>query len=174
MILGNKEIRQRAQQEDLVKPFNLANLQPASYDIRLAGPFIYTPPVDKKIIFGSTMPKSNQGNPDFLILVPGAFVLGSTVEWVNMPLDLSAQVDGRSTLGRLGVALHITAGWIDPGFKGHITLEICNHSRQTIAIPQGARVGQLIFFPVLGCDCGYDGKYQGQISTTNARNDSGF
>src|SRR5439155_22771728 len=77
------------------------------------------------------------------ILHPGEFVLGTTLERVRIPADLVAKVEGRSSLGRLAVVVHATAGFVDPGFEGHITLELSNLGRAPVALPPGIRASQI-------------------------------
>jgi dCTP deaminase len=84
------------------------------------------------------------------LLNPGEFILGSTKEYFQIPCDHAAQVDGKSSLGRLGLLVHITAGWIDPGFKGNITLEICNINSQPIYIYHEMYIAQLIIMQLSG------------------------
>ena len=79
-------------------------------------------------------------------LQPGEFILGSTEEYVTMPRDLVAQVDGKSSLGRLGIAIHITAGFMDPCFKGNVTLEIKNVSDKPFTLKYGMPIAQIVFF----------------------------
>lgn len=79
-------------------------------------------------------------------LQPGEFILGSTEEYVTVPRDLVAQVDGKSSLGRLGIAIHITAGFVDPAFKGNVTLEIKNVSDKPFTLRWGMPIAQIVFF----------------------------
>lgn len=168
MILGDSEIKARAKCTALVEPYSPQSLQPASYDVALAGPFLFPCP-GQVVCPGTTTPEYSTVDGDELVLRPGQFALASTFERVNLPRSLAAQVDGRSTMGRLGLAVHVTAGWLDPGFTGHVTLEICNHGPQTLSIPVGTRVAQLVFFEVGGCQQGYCGRYQRQKQTEGAK-----
>lgn len=168
MILGNGEIHAQVLCDNLIEPFSTVNLQPASYDVALAGPFLFPEP-NQHVYLNKTNPTYQVVKHGNLVLHPSQFVLASTVERVNLSLSLAAQVDGRSTMGRLGLAVHITAGWLDPGFSGTITLEICNHGPQVLSIPVGTRIAQLIFFEVKGCQNGYCGRYQRQSKTEGAR-----
>ena len=89
-------------------------------------------------------------------LQPGEFILGSTSEYVKIPRDLVAQVDGKSSLGRLGIAIHITAGFIDPSFNGNITLEIKNNTDKPFVLRWGMPIAQIVFFTLTSpCDRGY-------------------
>ena len=106
---------------------------------------------------------------DKYLLLPGQFVLATTMEYIALPEDLTAFVEGRSSLGRMGLFIQ-NAGWVDPGFRGEITLELYNANRCAIELTAGRRVGQLVFArmdaPALKP---YDGKYQGQRGATGSR-----
>jgi len=132
-----------------IDPFSLAQVQPASYDV-LLGPGFLTPvtlrewpsaidPRDLPEDLWDAVPGTE------LTLAPGAFALGATLECVEIPTDLSATLSGKSTLGRIGLAVHVTAGYIDPGFQGNITLELWNHSPNPLRLTAGMRIGQLSF-----------------------------
>lgn len=111
---------------------------------------------------------------DSFIVQPGEFILGATVEKIKLPNDLVARVEGRSSLGRLGLLIHATAGFVDAGFEGTITLEISNVNRMPIAIYSGQRICQLAFemmtseaiVPYGDKKCS---KYQGQIMPEESR-----
>ena len=106
------------------------------------------------------------------ILHPGEFVLGQTLEWVELPDDLVARLEGKSSLGRLGLLIHSTAGYVDPGWKGNLTLELSNVANLPIALYSGMRIGQISFFrmtspverPYGSSTSG--SKYQGQSEPT--------
>lgn len=147
MILSDRDIRARmnAPRRHGPHPHGLVivpapedrQIQPASVDVRLSGAFANA----------SWLPDSApQPKPrDTLVLRPGDFILAGTVEYVEIPSDLVAQVEGRSTYARKGIIVHATAGYIDPGFRGFITLEIANISGSIRELPIGARIAQLIF-----------------------------
>lgn len=126
-------------------------IQPASVDLRLATDFIiFRAAGTSAYIHPSELDMSKVteridtgGNP--FILHPGQFVLASTMEWVKLPADLVGRVDGRSSLGRLGVLMHATAGFIDPGFEGKITLELSNVNQMPVVLKPGMRVCQISF-----------------------------
>lgn len=114
--------------------------------------------------------------PDYPVtILPGDFFLGTTVERVCMPNDLVARVEGRSSLGRLGLTVHVTAGFIDPGFEGRITLELCNLNRYPLVIYTGMRIAQLAFERMTSParrPYGHperNNKYQGQETVTLSR-----
>ena len=108
------------------------------------------------------------------ILHPGEFVLGQTLEWVELPDDLVARLEGKSSLGRLGLLIHSTAGYVDPGWKGNLTLELSNVANLPIALYRGMKIGQISFFrmsspverPYGSKELG--SKYQGQSSPTES------
>lgn len=126
-------------------------VQPASVDLRLNN-------VVKKID-GETF---TLGEKKKYVLQPGEFILGSTIEYVSIPEDIVARVEGRSSIGRLGIMVHVTAGYIDPGFKGNITLELFNCSDKDFTLNYGDALCQIVF-ETLSSPClnGYAGKYQG-------------
>ena len=130
--------------------------QPASLDLRLDNAWL----VDGEELIIN----------DHYILEPGDFVLASTLECVELPRDLVARVEGRSSFGRLGLTVHVTAGFIDPGFKGTITLELANLGNRSIRLCTGERVCQLCF-ELLDEPCldPYNGSYQGQIGVTGSK-----
>jgi dCTP deaminase len=101
---------------------------------------------------------------------PRDFALGTTLEYVRMPVNIAASLEGRSSFGRLGVTIHSTAGFIDPGFSGRITYEIQNEGTQPIALYPGMRVAQLCFYK-LSTEAvdPYDSKYKQQLTTTSSR-----
>lgn len=130
-------------------PYDPELLQPASVDIRLDRHFeVFTPgqTVDPaaRPVFAASLPRTI-GAGQRLVLPGGEFVLGSSVEEVRLPAWLACRVEGKSGLGRLGLMVHSTAGWIDPGFTGHITLELANVRRDPIVLYPGMRIGQLAF-----------------------------
>lgn len=135
-ILSDKTIKERIRlnKDLIILPLNDCDIQPCSIDLHL-GP-------DLKTIQG----KEYNLKHGRLILEPGEFILGSTYEHVEIPLDLAAQVDGKSSIGRLGIDVHKTAGWIDAGFKGNITLEINNNSNEPFTLTNKMPICQIIFF----------------------------
>ncbi len=99
-------------------------------------------------------------------LPPGGFCLGHTEEYVRIPIKHVGRVDGRSSCGRHGVSVHATAGFIDPGFEGQITLEIINHNRWTVKLTPGLRICQMSIHTLEGCATGYTEGYQWQVGAT--------
>ena len=114
------------------------------------------------------------------ILHPGEFVLGSTFELVSLPDDVAARLEGKSSLGRLGLLTHSTAGFVDPGFSGHVTLELSNVATLPIKLWPGMKIGQLCFIrtssPVINAygSGAYANRYQGQRGPTASRSWQGF
>ena len=103
------------------------------------------------------------------VLLPGQFVLATTMEYIGLPDNLTAFVEGRSSLGRMGLFIQ-NAGWVDPGFQGEITLELFNANRCAIELKAGRRVGQLVFAELdQTAQNPYRGKYQGQKGATGSR-----
>lgn len=126
----------------------LEQIQPCSVDLRLSREvMVYTQAPDERVRLGQRfdqqMENVNVGAASHFLLKPGAFALGVTMERVKLPPNILGRVEGRSSIGRAGLFVHITAGFIDPGFDGRITLEFYNGSPRTIEIPFGFRVCQL-------------------------------
>jgi dCTP deaminase len=135
-----------------VEPYNMDDLQPASLDVHLGDTFLkYDGP---PVIDFADPPVGALSHKRFMVndfwLHPGGFVLGSTLERVRIGNQYSAHFDGRSTLGRLGIMVHVTAGFIDPGFNGNITLEIKNLSETSYRFKAGMGIGQLLFHTMEG------------------------
>ena len=170
MILSDQAILTQLENRSLsISPLEKGQIQPASVDIRLGNTFsvIEDSPsgvitMDQEITY-----KTIQSNT--YVLLPGQFILATTMEYFVLPDDLTAFVEGRSSLGRMGLFIQ-NAGWVDPGFEGEITLELFNANRCAIKLQSGRRVGQLVFArmdtPALHP---YRGKYQGQKGTTGSR-----
>lgn len=134
------------------------SIQPASIDLQLSNDFI---------MFDETLHVKyiNRISSKY-VLQPGEFILGSTKEYIEVPEDMVARVEGRSSYGRLGLLVHVTAGFIDPGFKGTITLELKNISNQQIVLNENDKICQIVFEQLDNkCEQKYDGHYQGQKQT---------
>lgn len=136
----------------LIEGFRRDHLSPASYDLTLSPivrrvPTYDQTPIDVACVQpGYTEEVDMRGNHDGgYHLSPGSFILAATNEVVGLPLNLAARVEGKSSLGRLGLAVHITAGFIDPGFCGSITLEISNLLGRPIILRPGMRIAQIAF-----------------------------
>lgn len=154
MILSDRDIRARLALGDLqIQP--LANrelqLQPASVDLRLGREFLVYRPAQVTVLdpgdpesIAASMERVEIPPERAFVLHPGEFALGTTVERVKMPRDLVGVVDGRSSIGRLAVVVHATAGFIDPGFEGQITLELSNIGSIAVKLYPGMRVAQIV------------------------------
>ncbi|MEY4401701.1 MAG: hypothetical protein RL072_1566 [Actinomycetota bacterium] len=164
----------------IIDPFDEACLQPSSIDVKVSNLFRVfrnhtTALIDvKKDLTDLTELVEMKGDEPF-VLHPGEFVLGSTLERVAIANDLVARVEGKSSLGRLGLLIHSTAGFIDAGFDGHITLELSNVANLPITIYPSMKIGQVSFMTMTTpADKPYGSgargsKYQGQRGPTPSR-----
>jgi dCTP deaminase len=156
MILSDRDIRAAIETEKIGISSEDGNhgkvIGPSSYDIRLGRHFKVYKHAHLAVLDPSKADsfkditetiEIKDGEP--FIVQPGEFVLGVTMERIKLPDDIVARVEGRSSLGRLGIIIHSTAGFIDPGFEGTITLEITNINRMPVALYPGMRVGQIAF-----------------------------
>jgi dCTP deaminase len=181
MILSDHTIREELEAGRVViDPLDESSIQPSSVDLRLDRLF--------RVFLNHTMPvidvkedledltrlvKIDEG--EAFILHPGEFVLGSTFERVSLPNDLVGRIEGKSSLGRLGLLIHSTAGFIDAGFSGHITLELSNVANLPITLYPGMKIGQVSFLRMTTpADVPYGSarvgsKYQGQRGPTPSR-----
>lgn len=173
MILSDRSIREALEAGHLVvSPYDPALLQPSSLDVRLASEFrvfhnnrASVIDVRKPMEDLTELVRADEETP--FILHPGEFVLGATLEVVEIPDDLVARLEGKSSLGRLGLLIHSTAGFIDPGFRGDITLELSNVASLPIALYPGMRIGQLSFQQLTTpAENPYRGNYLGQSGPT--------
>lgn len=185
MILSDKDIRARIEKGEIVieSPDNghNANVNASSADLRLGKFFkIYNhaqkpllDPLDPESFENMTkLMEIEEGEP--FIVQPGEFILGVTLEKIKIADDLVARVEGRSSLGRLGIIVHSTAGFVDAGFEGTITLEITNINRMPVALYTGMRICQLAFEQMTSkADVPYNkkksSKYQGQMLPEESR-----
>lgn len=170
MILSDKTIMKMLQEGTLeITPLMEEQIQPASVDVRLGDTFSVVEDSSSGIITLENEIKYKTIQTDTYILLPGQFVLATTMEYFALPNNLTAFVEGRSSLGRMGLFIQ-NAGWVDPGFKGEITLELFNANRCAIELKAGRRVGQLVFAE-MDQDAlqPYNGKYQGQRGATGSR-----
>ncbi len=151
MILSDRSIREAIEAGRIVvDPFDPTLIQPSSIDVRLDTKFLVfrntkRAYIDPKEPAEDLMELIEVAQGEAMYVHPSEFVLGSTVERVGVPDDLVARLEGRSSLGRLGIVIHSTAGYIDPAFEGHITLEISNLANLPIALYPGMRIGQISF-----------------------------
>ena len=170
MILSDRTILRMLAEGTLgISPLEPAQVQPASVDIRLGNTFSVVEDTSSGIITMEHEIRYKTIETDTYLLLPGQFVLATTMEYVTLPDNLTAFVEGRSSLGRMGLFIQ-NAGWVDPGFRGEITLELFNANRCAIELRAGRRVGQLVLAemdaPALHP---YSGKYQGQTGATGSR-----
>lgn len=170
MILSDKTIFEMLKEKSLIiEPLEKEQVQPASVDIRLGNTFSIVEDSSKGIIDLEKEIVYKTIESDTYILLPNQFVLATTMEYFDLPDNLTAFVEGRSSLGRMGLFIQ-NAGWVDPGFKGEITLELYNANRCAIELKAGRRVGQLVFAKMdQEAMNPYNGKYQGQKGATGSR-----
>ncbi len=170
MILSDKTIKKMLSEGTLkIEPLEEEQIQPASVDIRLGDTFsIVEDSPSGKITLSEEIHYKNIKS-DTYVLLPGQFVLATTMEYFTIPDDLTAFVEGRSSLGRMGLFIQ-NSGWVDAGFEGEITLELYNANRCAIELRAGHRVGQLVFAKMDEvAEKPYRGKYQGQRGATGSR-----
>ena len=178
MILSDRTIREQIGAGRIViDPFDPACVQPSSVDLHVDAEFrVFRnnryPFIDVKQ--EQDLTELVEVKPDeAFILHPGEFVLGSTLERVAIPDDLVARLEGKSSLGRLGLLIHSTAGYVDPGWDGYLTLELSNVANLPITIYPGMKIGQISFFQLTTpADTPYGSagnKYQGQRGPTASR-----
>jgi dCTP deaminase len=181
VLLSDRDIRSEIDRNRVVlDPFDAEMIQPSSVDVRLDRYFRVfenhryphiDPAEDQPDL---TRPVEPTGDDPF-ILHPGEFVLGSSYEVITLPDDIAARLEGKSSLGRLGLLTHSTAGFIDPGFSGHVTLELSNVATLPIKLWPGMKIGQLCFFQLSSPSehpygsAKYGSRYQGQRGPTPSR-----
>ncbi len=181
MVLSDTTIRRMIAEERIeIDPYDPGLLQPSSLDVRVDRyfrvfrnsryPFIDVKQAQEEL---TELVEIDDETP--FILHPGEFVLGSTFETITLPDDLAGRLEGKSSLGRLGLLTHSTAGFIDPGFSGHVTLELSNVANLPIILWPGMKVGQLCLFRLsspaqhpYGSSV-YGSRYQGQQGPTPSR-----
>lgn len=164
-----------------ITPFDESRIQPASYDVALDGKFRIFQQSSFYLInpraphAGLTTLIDIGDSPSGFILHPGQFALGQTEEYVEIPDWLCARIEGKSSLGRLGLVIHSTAGWIDPGFNGTVTLELGNVSPLPIMLVKGMLIGQIAFMALTTMaerpygSPGLNSKYQGDREPAASR-----
>ena len=177
-VLADRDIRAAMQAGRIrIDPFDPGCLQPSSVDLHLDGDFrVFRnnryPFIDVRSPQPDLTELVSVANDEPFILHPTEFVLGQTLEWVELPDDIVGRIEGKSSLGRLGLLIHSTAGYVDPGWKGNLTLELSNVANLPIALYHGMRIGQISFFamssaaerPYGSAELG--SKYQGQSEPT--------
>jgi dCTP deaminase len=181
MLLSDRDIAAEIKAGRVqVEPFDPAMIQPSSVDVRLdrffrvfenhryevIDPSIEQPDLTREV---AVAPE------DFFILHPGEFVLASTYEVITLPDDIAGRLEGKSSLGRLGLLTHSTAGFIDPGFSGHITLELSNVANLPVKLYPGMKIGQLCLIKLSSTaehpygSAVYGSRYQGQRGPTPSK-----
>jgi dCTP deaminase len=186
MLMSDRDIRASIEAGQIgLDPLEMGLLQPSSIDVRLDRFFrlfdnhkyAFIDPAEQQ----DELTRLIEVDPaEPFILHPGEFVLGSTYEFVTLPDDVAARLEGKSSLGRLGLLTHSTAGFVDPGFKGHVTLELSNVATLPIKLWPGMKIGQLCFFKLTspsehpyGSEK-YASRYQGQRGPTASRSYKNF
>lgn len=186
MLLSDGDIRLELDSGRIgLEPLDLGMIQPSSIDVRLDRFFRLfdnhkyphiDPATDQPDLTRLVEVESNEA----FVLHPGEFVLGATFELITLPDDVAARLEGKSSLGRLGLLTHSTAGFIDPGFSGHVTLELSNVATLPITLWPGMKIGQLCFFRLsspaehpYGSEK-YGSRYQGQRGPTASRSSQNF
>lgn len=182
MILSDREIKKRIELRQIViEPTNLLDIQPASVDILLDQKILIfdypnIPYIDTRHLAELDITSAwVQKNDEPFMLHPGEFVLGCTLEHVEIPNDLVARIEGKSSLGRIGLLIHSTAGYVDPGWTGRLTLELSNISRLPMALYPGMKIGQISFTQMTSPaerpygTAGLGSHYQGQTEATPSR-----
>ena len=181
MILSDRDIRAAIADGRVgIDPFDLSDVQPSSVDLHVDRYFRTFhnhryPVIDVKQEMTDLTELVEVSEAEPFMLHPGEFVLGSTSEYVKLPHDLVARLEGKSSLGRLGLLIHSTAGYVDPGFEGHLTLELSNVANLPITLYPGMKIGQISFFQLTSpAENPYGSKavgskYQGQRGPTPSR-----
>ncbi|ACL16636.1 dCTP deaminase [Methanosphaerula palustris] len=177
MILVDWQIMDRISRGQIkVEPFEPGLIQPNSLDIRLGDHFVWYVPGDRVIDpydKESVTAEVEEMNANEVILYPGQFMLAETKEVLSLPDNVVASIEGKSSIARLGIELHQTGGWIDAGFIGSITLEMCNVNQRPVKMYAGMPIGQLVFYTTERAEQPYnlkqDAKYQGQRQATLSR-----
>jgi len=186
VLLSDRDIRTELESARIgLEPLEMDMIQPSSIDVRLDKFFRLfdnhkyqhiDPALDQPDL---TRLVEVDGDEPF-VLHPGEFVLGATYEVVTLPDDIAARLEGKSSLGRLGLLTHSTAGFIDPGFSGHVTLELSNVATLPITLWPGMKIGQLCFFRLSSPaehpygSAQYGSRYQGQRGPTASRSFQNF
>ena len=186
MLLSDRDIRAEIESGRVgIDPYAPEMVQPSSIDVRLDRFFrVFEnhryPHIDPSVEQSDLTREVEASGEEPFVLHPGEFVLGSTYEELSLPNDVAARLEGKSSLGRLGLLTHSTAGFIDPGFSGHVTLELANVATLPILLWPGMKIGQVCFFRMTseadhpyGSSI-YGSRYQGQRGPTPSRSHANF
>ena len=186
MVLSDRSIMEAlASGRIKIDPLDERHIQPSSVDLRVDQYFRLFRNHSRRVIdvredLEDLTELVDVGPDEPLILHPGEFLLGSTLETVGLPSDLVGRLEGKSSLGRLGLVIHSTAGFIDAGFEGHITLELSNVANLPITLYPGMKIGQISFFEMTTPadrpygSAGLGSKYHGQRGPTPSRYNENF
>ena len=186
MLLSDRDIRTAVDAGDIrLDPWDPAMVQPSSVDVRLDKYFrVFEnhryPSIDPSVEQPELTRLIEVDGGEAFVLHPGEFVLASTYETVTLGPAVAARLEGKSSLGRLGLLTHSTAGFIDPGFSGHVTLELSNMATLPVKLWPGMKIGQLCFFELTSPaehpygSPQYSSRYQGQRGPTPSRSHLGF
>ena len=186
MLLSDKDIKLEIGAGRIgIEPYDVAMVQPSSIDVRLDRFFrVFEnhryPHIDPSTEQSELTREIAPVGDEPFVLHPGEFVLGSTYEVVTLPNDIAARLEGKSSLGRLGLLTHSTAGFIDPGFSGHVTLELANVAPLPILLYPGMKIGQVCFFRMTSeaehpyGSSVYGSRYHGQRGPTPSRSHLNF
>ena len=186
MLLSDRDIRAEVESGRVrLEPYEPTMVQPSSIDVRLDRFFrVFEnhryPHIDPAQEQSELTREVEPFGDEPFILHPGEFVLGSTYEVVSLPDDVAARLEGKSSLGRLGLLTHSTAGFIDPGFTGHVTLELSNVATLPIKLYPGMKIGQLCFFRLTSPSehpygsAASGSRYQDQRGPTPSRSHANF
>jgi len=170
MILSDRAIQYRLDKKELnIDPLDENCVQPASVDLKLGKDFVIVKSWGADILDFNSKPNYESVSADTFLVPSHSFVLATTIESIGLPDDLTAFVEGRSSVGRMGLFIQ-NAGWVDPGFKGQLTLELYNANSLPIRLCSGRRICQIVFCKMdQKTKKPYKGKYQGQKGTTGTR-----
>jgi dCTP deaminase len=186
MLLSDRDIQLEINSGRVIlQPYDKEMIQPSSVDVRLDRFFrVFEnhryPHIDPAVEQPDLTREVEPDGDEPFILHPGEFVLASTYEAVTLPDDIAARLEGKSSLGRLGLLTHSTAGFIDPGFTGHVTLELSNVATLPIKLWPGMKIGQMCFFRLSSPaehpygSALYGSRYQGQRGPTPSRSYQSF
>ncbi|NYT06528.1 MAG: dCTP deaminase [Methanomicrobiales archaeon] len=177
MILVDWQIRDRIARGFIgIDPFDEKLVQPNSLDIRLGDHFVWYRPGEEAIDpydAASIRADVEERRSESIVIPPGKFLLAETLETISLPDNIVASIEGKSSIARLGIALHQTGGWIDAGFRGTITLEISNANQRPVRLYAGMPIGQLVFYTTERAERPYfskgDAKYLDQRQATLSR-----
>lgn len=168
MIWGDKKLKMLVDTGLISNTYEGA-INPASINLRLGHTFLKPEP-EQVVKLGEEMryKRFEVQDSHFIVLDPGGFMLATTLEYIDVPVEAAAFVQGRSSIGRAGLTVQ-NAGFVDPGFRGHITLEMKNDSPCYVMLYPGYPVTQLVYMDARDVSNGYRGKYVGQVEATGSR-----